>query len=664
MRRLVAVLCLITACRETPAPPPLPAARPSILLVTLDTTRADAIGPEAKGIDTPAFNALAARGTRFRYAYATAPQTLPSHASMMTGFYPGGHGIHENARYLSPQHPLIAARLREAGYRTAAFVSAFVLARQFGLARGFETYDDEFPPGESERSAAVTTDRAIAWLNQTQAGPFFVWVHYFDPHHPYEPPEPFRARYSRDPYRGEVAAMDEQLGRLVTAFERRAGPQRAIIVAGDHGESLGEHGEAQHGNLLYQPAMRVPLVAAGPGFGIAVSDSPASVRRVFHTIAAWAGLDSDLSLARDAREVVLGEAMKPFLQYGWQPQIMAVDGSQKAIQAGRLEVYDVARDPGETRDISGQARLSRELRKAIIDYPIPSPAAQNGGPLTDEDRRRLASLGYVSSSARPVIRNDAPRPADMAHLFGALDRASGLFTAGEYAAVIPLLEKILAEDRYNLDSLLRLAVAHSSLGHEAKALAAFERARTISPQSPDVRVYLALHLSRSSQWQRAVPMLEQIVAQEPDRLPAVEALAIVRERQGRLQEALDLRQRLAAARKPTPADLTRLGQLAMAVGQTTAAIEAFEKARAADSGTFRHDLELGVLYLAARRFDDARAALDRVAPSHPEYPMALFKRAQVSVLLGEPDRAARIAAARKHSNETTRPLIAAEKLFQ
>lgn len=670
MRRPLATILLLAltaigCSKENAVSGKISAPRPSILLVTLDTTRADAIGPEAPGAETPAFNALAARSLRFRYAYATTPQTLPSHASMLTGLYPGGHGVHENARYLSPNHPLATERLRERGYRTAAFVSAYPLARPFGLARGFEIYDDELTGGRAERSAAETTDRAIAWLAAAPAEPLFLWVHFFEPHYPYEPPEPFRARHEANPYAGEVAAMDAQLGRIVAAFETHAPGPVAILVAGDHGESLGEHGEAQHGKLLYQGAMRVPLLISGPGVPPAVSDDPVSIRRIFHTILDWGGIDGSGSLRQGSSEVVMGEAMEPFLQYGWQPQVMAVDGTRKAIHAGTLEIYDVEADPAETRDLAASGDLSRAARQAIRDYPVPSPGAAPGKEtLTDEDRRRLASLGYVSSDAKPVIRPDAPRPRDMAHLFDDLERASGMFVREEYAAAIPLLERILQADPYNVSTALRLATAHSMLGQSEPALAALRKAESIAPGSPDVRAYRALHYARSGDWDRAIPLLEAVVAESPDRAPALEALAEGRERQGRVEEALELREKLLSLKTPSPAELIRAGELAMRLGRTEPALRAFERARALQGAEFRNDLELGVLYLAAQRLQEARAALDRVGPSHPGYPMALFKRAQVSVLLGELDRDARIALAKKHADATTRELIARERLFQ
>jgi tetratricopeptide (TPR) repeat protein len=252
----------------------------------------------------------------------------------------------------------------------------------------------------------------------------------------------------------------------------------------------------------------------------------------------------------------------------------------------------------------------------------------------------------------------------MSPLFPILDEAAGLFVREEYSKAIPLLEQILAKDPHNLDAALRLATAHSSLGHDRPAIEAFQRAQAMAPESPDVRTYLALHYARGKEWKKAEPMLEQIVAQWPDRVPALEALTMIREREGRIDETLALRQKLYALRTPNPGELVHMGVLAMQIGQTNIAIDAFEKARAAEGSAFRNDLELGVLYLAANRLDDARNALDRVPASSPGYPMALFKRAQVSVLLHEPDAVSHIDAARTHADDSTRELIARERLFR
>ena len=659
---------------DPPTPSPAAGPRPSILLVTLDTTRADSIGPQAAGVQTPAFNRLVSRGRSFSQAYATVPETLPSHSSMMTGLYPAAHGVHENARFLSDRQPVAAVALKEAGYQTAAFVSSFVLARRFGIARGFDMYDDEMAAGKAERASRDTTDRALAHLARVPGPePLFVWVHYFDAHAPYEPAEPYRSRYPGQPYRAEIAAMDEQLGRLVEAFETQvtaAGGTPAVIVASDHGEGLGDHGEALHGQLLYQSTMHVPLVVIGPGVNAGAVATPVSTRRVYHTLLDWAGRPSpeSLRLASPSSEVVIGEAMKPFLQFGWQPQIMTVSGSQKAILSGRTEVYDVVADPGEVRDLGSSASLPAPVREVLDEYPVPSLDAASGVPATavldEQARQKLASLGYVSGTTAPLVRRNAPRAADMTRLFPVIDEASSLFVQGRYEQVVPLLKQILAADASNLDALMRLATAYSSLGKDALAVDTFRRAGALAPKSQDVKLYLALHYAKGPDWLRAVPMLEQIVSESPERLPALEALAVARERAGRLPDAVALRHRVYALRSPSPAELVQLGGMAMAAQQTDAAIAAFERASAAQGAAFAQHLELGVLYLAVRRLDDARRELDLVPASHPGRAMALFKRAQVSVLLNEPDRAARIEAARRGADATTRRLIASERLFK
>jgi len=661
---LLAMLLPSAGCTREQVPPPPP---PWILLVTLDTTRADAMSPKL----TPAFEAVAKAGRRFTRAHATVPETLPSHASMMTGLYPGGHKVHENGRFLTTTHPVLAEELKKAGYNTGAVVSAFVLAKRFGLARGFDVYDDELANGASERDGAATTERAIAHVKTLGADkPAFLWTHYFDAHAPYAPPAAHLTAAGGQPYLGEVAFADSQMGRLITAFKAAAaaaGRDAAVVVTSDHGEGLGDHGEAQHGNLVYQSTMHVPLAMSGPGVSTGEEDTPVSTRRIFHTIMDWAGRPTPESLRAPevTSEVVLGEAMKPHLQYGWQPQIMAVEGTLKAILAGPTEVYDLAKDPNEATDLKTAATLPAAIRMAMDDYPVPSLVAPAAAPsaLDAEAKQKLASLGYVSATATPTVRKDAPRPADMAHLFSVIDEASGLFVQQRYAQVIPLLQKILKSDPNHLDATMRLATAHSALGQDAQALAAFKRAQTLAPESPDVKLYLALHHAKGPRWPQAVPLLEGILANTPERLPALETLALLREREGKTAESLTLFRKVFALRPPTAVEAIRFGQLAMSLGQTDQAIWGYERAREGQGAAFVGDLELGVLYLAAKRLGDARQSFDRIPSSHPEYPMVLFKRAQVSVLLNEPGKADRIAAAKRGADATTRRLIATERLF-
>jgi Tfp pilus assembly protein PilF len=559
---------------------------------------------------------------------------------------------------------LLSEELAAAGYTSAAFVSSVVLDRQFGLARGFDPYDDQLARGESERSATETTDRALAWLATTPSRPLFVWVHYYDAHAPYAPPEPFRSRFAGEPYRGELAYVDEQLGRLVAAFRARPAPGgHRIVVVGDHGESLGEHGEAQHGNLLYQGAVRVPLVLAGDGVSAGTVDAPVSARRVHDTVLGWAGLPAPRSLSTTVTEPVLGEAMKPFLSYGWQPQVMAVEGRLKVIRSGAIEVYDLVADPGEHHDIAGTAVLDREVREALRSYPLPS-SATSGAPLPDETRQRLAALGYVASTGGARLRPDAPSARDMTRLFPDLDLGSGLFVRGEYAAALPVFGRIVAADPGNPTAATYLAVAHSMLGHDDQALAWFRRAASVAPDSIDLRHYEAMHHCKNQEWEKAEPLLVSVLAAEPDRLPAISCLADVRRAQGRFDEAGGLIDRIVAVESASAAEFVRLGEVRMEAGETAPAIAAFERARVLESGSFHHDLELGVLYLAARRLPEARDSLDRVLAASPHDAMALFKRAQVSVLLGEADRAERVRRAQADADATTRPLLESEELFR
>ena len=351
-----------------------PAARPSILLVTLDTTRADAIGPEARGIETPAFNALAARGRRFRQAYATVPETLPSHSSMMTGLYPAGHGVHENARFLDARMPVLAERLKAAGYRTAGFVSSFVLVAALrhrprlrrvrrraagGRQRapgGDDTTDARarLPCLDLRRSRCSSGCTTSIRTRRTL------------------PPEPFRTRYAATPVSRRSRGDGRTAGPPGPGVRGRRGQVRsAIVVAADHGEGLGDHGEMQHGSLLYQSTMHVPLVLVGPGIAPGVSrDAGQHPAHLSHR----SRLGRRRSVAEPARteqEVVLGEAMKPFLEYGWQPQTMAVATPFKGILAGTLETYDLAADPAESRNLGAGVELAGRDAEGAGRLPHP-----------------------------------------------------------------------------------------------------------------------------------------------------------------------------------------------------------------------------------------------------------------------------------------------------
>ncbi|MDX2417068.1 MAG: sulfatase-like hydrolase/transferase [Xanthomonadales bacterium] len=640
--------------------------QPSILLVTLDTTRADRLGIETDQVDTPNLEALAGRGVYFEQAYSVTPTTLPSHTSMLTGLYPADHRIRENGRVIDKELDLLQALLKGRGYSTAAFVSGFPLASQFGLSRGFDHYDDAFVDDAAERTATGTTDRALAWLTG-KASPHFIWVHYFDPHEPYQPPEPFLSQYPNEPYLGEIAYMDRELGRLVSAFEEH-NPRRPwkIIVVGDHGEGLGDHGETLHGNLLYQGTMRVPLIIAGSGIVAGVSERAVSVRQVFDTVLDWSGESRAGGLLGEESEPVLAEALKPYMQYGWQPQIMAVLDGIKVISSADTEIYDVRIDPGETNNLDSQIEPDPMLWDAIEAYSIRALArhSQKQQALSQEALDKLASLGYVGVSGSSKIREDAPNPRDMVHLFHDMDIGAGLFIRQDYAAAIPVFTRILKADPYNFMAALRLAVAYSVTDDGVQAQRLFDRARAIDSSSIDLRYYQAMHYLKYKQWDSAQPLFESVLAKSPDRIPALTGLAQVYTRQGELKKALSQLEKIVRIKDSPGLEWVRIGQIRMTLHDTKGAIRAFEAAQKMLDEQFTFNLELGILYMADRRFNEAATSLDRVSSQHPAYAMALFKRAQASVLLSENDRNDRVRQAWLQADKNTKPMFENERLFQ
>src|SRR5437763_4809940 len=371
-----AALLTIGCGRSQPSPP---ATRLNVLLITIDTLRADRVGA---GV-APGLDRLAASSVRFTSARTAAPLTLPAHTTLHTGLLPPEHGVRENgAGALAGSHRTIAALLKASGYRTAAFVGAFVLDRRFGLAQGFDTYDDQIPRDpraterlEAERPASVVIDRALAWFNQQsnrqsnqqssiniQHSPFFVWVHLYDPHAPYTPPPEFAAR-AKSPYDGEVAYADAELARLFSAL-RIAGvlDRTLVVVAGDHGEGLGDHAERTHGMLVYDSTLRVPLVFSVPGRVPEMVDEAVSLSEVAPTILRAAGVTPPAEMkGRDLLKVRL----KPDTTYdvyaeteypraaGWSPLQALTDGRWKIVRAGAsTEVYDVRADPREQHDVA------------------------------------------------------------------------------------------------------------------------------------------------------------------------------------------------------------------------------------------------------------------------------------------------------------------------
>ena len=633
-------------------------------------------GPRRAGVETPAFNALAARGralppgVRDRAGDAAVAQLDDDRASIRPGT-----ACTRTRASLPAAH---AARSRsgcsEAGYRTAAFVSSFVLARRFGLARGFDVYDDDAAGGRRRARAARDDRRARSrdLAARRRRSRVFLWVHYFDPHAPYAPPEPFRSalRGSAVPRRGRGDGRAARPPRRRRSSSRRAGPgrDRRRRATTARGSAI----TARRSTATCSISRRCTCRWCSPARASrrASSDTPVSTRRVFHTHPRLGRPRRGATACAAPRaEVVLGEAMKPFLEYGWQPQVMAVEGTHKAILAGTARGLRRRRRSGrDARPRRGARTCRAPLRNALDDYPVPSPDARAApDALDDEARRRLASLGYVSAGAAPVVRKDAPRPADMTALFDVLEQASALFVR----------ERVRAR-RSRCSSRSWRAIPTTSTprcgwrrrtrrsGTTRRRVAAFERAAAIAP-----RVAGRPHLPRAAL--RARPGLgargaaaragRRGVARSPARARGAGRRPRAR-RAGCRRRSRCGSGSTRCARRP-PAELVQLGQLAMAA-QQTALRHRRVRARARRAGPRRsRTISSWACSTSPRAASRRRAtALDRVPASHPDYPMALFKRAQVSVLLqrARPRRRGSTRA-RRRADATTRPLIERERLF-
>ena len=566
---------------------------PSILLVSLDTTRADRLGCYGRPVArTPEIDRLAREGTVFERAFTPAPITLPAHASLLTGRFPHRHGARDNGIYrLLDDVPTLGEGLRAAGYRTAAVVGAAVLDRHYGLARGFDVYDDEVPRAGlaiAERDAAAVTERALAVAGEL-SGPAFLFVHYFDPHAAYRPPPRFS---DAEPYQGEIAYVDEQIGRLLRGLARLdAWSRRLVVITADHGESLGEHGEATHGVFLYQATLHVPLVVAGPGWpaGRRVK-APASLVDVAPTLLAAAGARAPDGL--DGRILTPAEAEAPVLiplesefglnSYGWAPLSGLTDGRLKWIRAPRPELYDLESDPGERTDLAAAqperaermaARWREEVREDLRGARPADPGAA-------EREERLRALGYVAGSRGGAHGSiDAlPDPKDVVGTLDAINEARRSIGARSFEAAERTLASVLARSPRNVSALVLLGSARLTAGRHREAVAPLTEARTLAPLNPDVHFNLGLARLGSGEVAAAEAAWRRTLELRPRFAEASANLADVLLRTGRAEAASSVLDEASRHGVESPLLDFLAGKLAAERGDAGAARRSLERA--------------------------------------------------------------------------------------
>jgi len=515
----------------------------NVLLVSLDTTRADRLGcygyPEAR---TKTIDKLTATGVRFANVTAPAPLTLPSHATLMTGLQPPSHGVRNNGTFkLAEEQTTLAERLRTAGYETAAFVGSFVLDSRYGLDQGFGHYDDDVnPKGETaasglfhERRADLVTDAVIDWLETRAAeeSPFFAWVHYFDPHAPYAPPAPHAEKHAQRPYDGEISFVDAEFGRVVERLRSRGLLDRTlIVVTSDHGEGLGDHGERSHSLLIYESTMRVPLIFSNPlifGQAWVAEERLAGLVDVVPSILGLLGLGVNDALEginlfgapANASRALYIESMVPLLNYGWAPLTGLRRSSDKYIHAPTPEYYDLAERPLEERnryeDRTAAGELATELTHRLSQWPPIEGLPKLSLTLDAEDARKLSALGYVQSSVPQGSSLQRANPKEMLPVWNGITQAHILSGQGRNQDALALLQELLETDPEDARVWYGISLVQRRLKRFKEAEFAVRRGLEYAPSGEEY-VRLAQFLLARKSYAEFDQAIEQARALEPD----------------------------------------------------------------------------------------------------------------------------------------------------
>ncbi|GAB4250182.1 MAG: hypothetical protein Kow00109_26140 [Acidobacteriota bacterium] len=649
---LLATILAWTACApgeesSSRAQAPAPAFR-NLLVVSIDTLRADHLQPYGYPRPvSPNLAALSGDAVLFEQAYTPVPITLPAHTSLLTGTYPAFHGVHDNSGFVaSPELVTLAEVLRDAGYQTAAFVGSFILDSRFGLDQGFSHYSDGFQTETldlveqsiAEHRAAEVVERALQWLRRVdRRRPFFVFLHLFDPHAPYDPPADFPCP-ANDPYDCEIAYADAALGSLFD-WLRRANlyESTCIVVTSDHGEGLGEHGEDTHGLFLYDATLHIPLLVKLPGGAAAGRRVTAPVRLidVMPTVlqvlgepipeavqgrslaALWAGRER-------VPEPLLAETLLPALNYGWAPLYALRTERNKYIHAPRPELYDLETDPRETKNlVADSAALAASLKEQLEDlrsrYQVVTSRAERM--VDPETAAMLRSLGYVSlaSSRIRLEPGSGADPKDKIHLFNAIWRSLEFNRDGRTDEAARALDRVLREDP-------DIFVAHSlqalnllRLGRPRDALPHLRAAARLRPDDPGAHLYLGLTYLQLGVPEEARRHLETALQLDPQNRAAANNLGAALVRLRDFAAAETLFRRLTRETPEDAAAWMNLGVVLLGKGDAAGAVAALEKARQLAPGIPEIHNNLGLAYASLGRRREAREAFRAALRLRPDY---------------------------------------------
>lgn len=691
---LLLLLAFVAGCRGNGETPALSSPGAPVIVISIDTLRADHLPAYGyDGVQTPAIDALRRDSILFTNAYAHAPLTLPSHASLLTGLLPEKHKVRNNIGYqLDANVATIPKMLKGAGYESGAAVSAYVLRSSTGIGATFDFFDDgvlsktNVAIGSLQRAGADTSAIAKQWISQRREKPLFFLLHVFEPHSPYEPPEPFRSRFKL-PYDGEIAAVDQIVGDFIESLKRDGIYDKAMIVLlSDHGEGLNQHGEPEHGIFLYREAIHVPLIVKLPNAARAgeTAGQPVGLVDVLPTVAEVAGVEAPAGIdgvsllhsdAKSASRRIYSETLYPRIHLGWSELRSLADASYHFIQAPRPELYDIRNDPGETKNVLADTRrvyasMRDELAKFGTTVEIPTN-------IDPEEAKKLAALGYLGSSAAQPA-GPLPDPKDGMPEIAAMMGAMKFAHDGDHAAAVAALRKIVEKNPLLSDAWNQLGLSLEMLGRFDESIAAYKKAVEITPSlASEYALRIAGALIRLKRYDEAAEharlgekvnyggahlLLARIElerkqfarAEEEARLAmrdnhndiqARVLLARVYNMQDRPREAMAI-----AAEAVNEAEKRKAGAvegLHFVVGDALARMQQYDKAEQA----LRREIELFpkssqayaslyIVYVLTNRYQEANGALESMVRANPNRATMLFA-AETTEALGDTRATAR-----------------------
>lgn len=653
----IAASALVACSRRTPERTVSRQPAGDIVLVTLDTFRADATGFAGNtGVKTPFLDSLAARGIVFTNAHAQNVVTLPSHANILTGLYPYQHGVRENAGFkLDPRFPTVATTLRRLGYATGAFIGAFPLDSRFGLNQGFDVYDDNYGKGEAtvdfvvqERRAEAVLDAATRWWRANDGRKRFMWIHLYDAHAPYAPPQPFLTRYANNEYLGEVAYLDSQLQSKLAPLLGDA----FVIVTADHGEALGDHGERTHGLFAYEATLKVPLLVAGGGVQHRVESAYVRHVDIAPTILDAAGVKSAplpgaSLLGKISSRDTYFESLSASLNRGWAPLTGMIHRGTKYIDLPVAELYDLGRDPAEQTNLRDERRRDVEEARTLLAPLLTRPGSRA---VSAGEAASLRSLGYISGSATvKKTYTAADDPKNLTGLDAAIHDAIDAFERRQPQRALQLARAVVAErpgmmagreilafmlqqnerigeaiEQLKIvtkdpnatdDSRVQLALLYSESGRPRAAIELL--APRIATNDADVLNAYGVALASAGKPAEAIAQFQRVLSFDPNNAPACQNLGIVALQQNDLQSARTNLTRALELNPRLPLALNTMGVLYARTNDMVQAVEMWKRAVEVDPRQYDALFNIGVVETRAGHKAEARKALSRFVDTAP-----------------------------------------------